>query len=480
MARVEKTMKERENLLRPVRRFRFQMILQAILDHWVGSWSIVGALLLFWLWIDKLFFFIVPNPSLIAWFYGLVTLGVLFLDWYRRPNLFQAAAALDFSAGTRERISSAIELLNHHKTPPDHRWQPSESALWKDALEWTEKLEKKRWYHWRPPKHWKAFVLILAALGLSAFAPNLDLLKRQEQQEKRKAESQNIQKKIARIEHLIERTRQKADEQDLKPVGDLVRKIDTALKELRQRPPSSRREALKKLSKLEDQTEQERQKLEPAKKALEQLGKNPNTKKLAEQLKQGNLKGALEEAQKLQEELNNGELSSEERLQLSKDLKSAMEALNQGQKNPSGTQQGKQGSSESGHEGESHESGSMQELSSLMDQLEGRMAPMGEQALSDQQMGQILDQLAQCKADMSGPMGNKPGKGVRLQRMGKSGQCEGRKTGSGEQEGGSRRYSKSRGRWKYESGQTRTTGTKLERPGSSGSRICQVVRSPAI
>lgn len=401
------------NLLRPIRAFRRRMLLQQAADQLVQVLLAASLLLLVLLWSDKLFFVPWAWETFVGWFYGAGVLIVAGWAWLRRPGLLRAAVGLDQASGSRERLSTALALRMAYRSEPDDRWRPAEGAVWRDALSRAERLEGQRHFEWRLPKLWKAFGVVLAALALSAFAPEMDLLGRHREHQEALVEKATVRQQAARVERLVQRIEEQADEQDIKGVQEMTRKVANALQEMQHRPPD-RREAIKRLSELERQVQAERQKSQAAIQALDRLEKNPLAKKIADDLKRGNLNAAAEKAKALQEKVQSGEVAPEDLSQLEKDLAAALRSARGGSdassRTGTGAQQG-EGTSEAGDLGELS-------ASEMLGELGKNLPEMGEQALSAEQMDLILAQLGECKGCMGGGPGQQPGDpGVRLQRM---------------------------------------------------------------
>ncbi len=295
-----------------------------------------------------------------------------------------------------------------------------------------QSLGEGSWFRWRPPRRWKALAITLSALGLSSFAPRFDLLGRRSAEEERRAEAKLVSEQVAKVERVVERTRELADEQDLKDVARVSRDLKAELQQMRQRPPA-RREALQQLSNLEDRLEKERQSMKAGEQARQKLESNPLTRKLAEELKAGNLEGAREEAAKLKEQIASGQLGEGEKKQLQKDLAAALDSLpSQHPSSSSPTGSGRK--SESPSESEQGSSASDAELQQMAGDLSDQLDAMSGQALSAEQMDRMMQQMAQCKSCIGGPMGNQPGaQRTMVQRMAASGQ-----DGAGERSGSQR------------------------------------------
>ncbi len=413
--------KGEKDLLTPVRRFRRRWLAQNFLDVMtLLCWGGAGLFLAL-VWIDKLFTIALPDVPMAALVLTTVSIVAVAIVLWNRPSLLRAAQLLDERAGTRERISSAVELRNHYQGAPGEHWHECERAVWQDALRRVQSLGEGSWFRWRPPRRWKAMAVTIAALGLSSFAPRFDLLGRQSAEEGRRAEAKLVSEQVAKVERVVERTRQLADEQDLKDVARISRDLKTELQQMRQRPPA-RREALQQLSNLEDRLEKERQGMKAGEQARQKLGSNPLTKKLAEELKAGNLEGARAEAEKLKEQIASGQLGEGEKKQLQKDLAAALDSLPA--KNSSSSRPAESGrKSESPSESEQGPAASDADLQQMAGDLSDQLDSMSGQALSSEQMDRMMRQMAQCKANIGGPMGNQPGaQRTMVQRMAASGQ----------------------------------------------------------
>lgn len=412
--------REKEILI-PVWKFRRRWLAQNFLDVMTLLCWGFAALFLAAIWIDKLFTIPLPDAPAAALALAVVLMVGITVVFWNRPSLLRAAQLLDERAGTRERIGSAVELQDRYRGAPGEHWRECERAVWQDALRRVQSLGEGSWFRWRAPRRWKALAVTIVALGLSSFAPRFDLLGRRSAEEERRAEAKLVSEQVAKVERVVERTRQLADEQDLKDVARISCDLKAELQQMRQRPPA-RREALQQLSNLEDRLEKERQGMKAGEQARQKLESNPLTKKLAEELKAGNLEGAREEAEKLKEQIASGQLGEGEKGQLQKDLAAALESL-AAQYPSSSSPTGSERKSESPSGSEQGPAASDAELQQMAGDLSDQLDSMSGQALSSEQMDRMMQQMAQCKSCIGGPMGNQPGtQRTMVQRMAASGQ----------------------------------------------------------
>lgn len=384
------------DLMKPVRTWRRLMLLQSFSDRLVFVLLSLSGLLLAGIWLDCLLLPLLPPPQLILMVYLMGIVVAMGYSWLQRPSLLYAATSLDEAAQTRERISTALELQMKYRQAPDHRWQPAESAVWRDALRRVETLQTEGLFQWRVPRRLNSLLLVLAALGLSALAPRMDLLGLRQAQEHRVLEARQVRQEAARVERLVERIRQEADEQDIKGVNEMTKQVENVLREMQQRPPS-RQEALRQLSRLEDQLLEERQKMEPAQQAVRELEKNPLTRTIADEIRKGNMEAAAEHARELQERLEGGEISAEKAQGLQEALTAAANALKS--QSPDGA------TSETSREqiaSSTDPRTSQNALSQALQDLEGSLSQLGEQTLTAEQMDKILAQLGDCKQCLGG------------------------------------------------------------------------------
>ena len=434
--RKNKNLDDTHRLLERVRRFRRWMLLQQSTDRLTGVLLALSGVLLAWLWADKLVFLAFPDWTGVLALYAAAFVMTEATIWLSRPGLLRVAVALDRAANSRERLSSALQLRLAYGCEPDGRWKAAEWAVWRDARHWVEAAGKKQWTHWRPPKRGQALILVGLALGLSAFAPRYDLLGRRQAHQRQLAQSKRIKKKAARVERMVQKIQQRADEDELQEVKKITKQLEQTLQEMQHRPPSPR-EALKRLSQLERRVQDERQKLDPAKRALEQMEANPLTRKMAEALKQGDLQTALKEAQQLEQKIADGSLSLEEQRELRQTLNQTLDAAkSQGDLAQSDSRRGLQS-------GENEPAGSFdeQELSEALKAQFGElcenMGDLGNQALSSEQMGDMLALMQEFKSGIadSGGEGQRLAGRILLQRMNSSGkgQSQGRGKGEGQE-----------------------------------------------
>jgi hypothetical protein len=416
--------KHKEDLFQPVRKYQRRMTWLLCLDRLAVILLGVTLFFLVWLWLDKLFFLTLPGPEWLAGAYAVATLIGLAAGLFSRPGLLEAAQRLDIAAGVRERLSSALELQMAYGSGPSPDWKAAESAVWRDADRQLSRLERTNWLQWRPPHRWRGLVLAVAALALSGFAPRMDLLGRKAEEEKRIEEARVVKTRVARVERVVRKIARESDEQDLEDVSRIADHVDKQLKEMQNRPPS-RREAIKKIARLEKDIEQEMQKNDGALKAIARLEQNSKTRKMAEQLKKGNLQGAQAEADKLREEIESGRLSTEEMEEVGKALNEANEAL-QGNPEQSGKneisetgQSGQMASStgEPGSESGREDSRAGERTLTELGRMQQQMGAVSQGSMSSGQMQEIMEQLEQFKSGQEGGQGQQ----IRARQVAQSG-----------------------------------------------------------
>ena len=235
----------------------------------------------------------------------------------RGQSELDAAIEIDRRFELRERVSSTFALS------VEQRESPMGQALVADALRALERVEVASGF--RLSLNRTAFLPLapaaLAFLVASFLNPTSETATATtdlaEQKLHVKTATQVAQKKVS--QKIAE-----AKKQNLKELTDQLGKLEAGLEKL-SKGDDDRRDALVKLNDLNKELEQRREQLRGSDKVKEQLeqlkdlAKGP-ADRLAEALKDGDLKQAAKELQALQEQLQSGKLDGEAKADLAKQL----------------------------------------------------------------------------------------------------------------------------------------------------------------
>lgn len=265
-----------------------------------------------------------------AWLIGaalaaLVGAGVWTAVW--RRNALDAAMEIDDRFALRERVASSLSLSEAERETPAGR------ALVDDALRSVSRVEiGERFSVSLGRRAWAPIVPAVIAFCLMAFVGNREASSTVNPPEPA-AENKQVNKSVEELRKKLEELRKKSEtDKNLKEASGLLEKVDEGAKELAKNKGADRKQAVVKLNDLAKELQQRRQSL-GAKQALEEqlgamknLGKGP-AEKAASALKSGDWNKALQELQKMQEQLAKGEMTPEQRKQLAEQLGKMQENL---------------------------------------------------------------------------------------------------------------------------------------------------------
>lgn len=314
----------------------------------------------------------------------IVFLGVvaaLVIAWRQRPDIRAAALAADERLGLRERLTSSLELADHH--------HPMVEAVHKDALRHLGLLEARRDFPLFPTRRTKLAIVPILLFGVGyVLLPEFDLFGYQERALEAKVQAADRQKKAERLDKVAKAL--KAPEK--MPVGALDSKALEleSLSEKLQEGKISEKQALAKVQDLRESIQQEKLALENKSQLNKGLGKasdSPLTKGLASDLQQGKMGDAKKKLEDLQKKLETGKLSTEEKNKLSTELKEMAKELNK----PGSTQM------------DTAMANALAKASAALDSNspEGMKEAANELELSAKDMESVMQQLAQLDSAMA-------------------------------------------------------------------------------
>jgi hypothetical protein len=239
--------------------------------------------------------------------------------WLRGRSELDAAVELDSRFGLRERVASSLSLT------PALAETPMGRALTADTLRAVRRLHVKDRFPVRVDRRgWLPLVSALAAFVLMTFAENrpaessIDPHAQQHAQEPVDTAAKQLR------ERMVER-RKEAAAQGLKDAEGLFRELEKQTGKLAENKQVDRKQALVKLNDLAKQLEERRQRVggpDEMRKQLNQmsgLGRGP-ADKMVDAMKQGQWKQAQEEAERLQEQVENEHLDDGAKRELTDQL----------------------------------------------------------------------------------------------------------------------------------------------------------------
>ncbi|QDU92994.1 hypothetical protein [Lignipirellula cremea] len=333
-----------------------------------------------------------------SWIGGAIAAGLLgagLWTWLKRGSSLDAAMEIDRRFGLKERVSSALAL------GPIDRESELGQALVSDAERRVERLEigEKFGYAF----DWKALLPLapIAALVLFFFLPNRlpqgGAIGNETTPEVRKRiieQNKELQKKIAE-------QRKKLEEKGLHDAEAQLKQLEERLDQISKDGQIDRNKALVQLNDLKKEVEKKRQEAGGAEKLREQLkqlkpaGQGP-AEKVAQAMKQGDFKKAMEEIKDLQAKLNNGELNDQEKEKLAEQLDDMKKKLEELAKAHEQAKQDLQQQID-----QAQRNGDQAQADKLQQQLD-QLQMQDEQMEQVQQMAQNLGDCQKCLAEGNG------------------------------------------------------------------------------
>jgi hypothetical protein len=355
-----------------------------------------------------------------AWIGGAVAAGLLIaLIWtyLTRQNRLDAAIEIDRRFGLKERVSSTMALEETELN------SPAGKALVRDAVRRVERLDVPSQFGLRFNRR-LLLPLLPAALACGILFVGDPT---REEVAEAKPEDINISKQIKEsttpLPKIFAKQNKEADEKGLKDAADLFKQLEEGARELTKKDDIDRKQALSKLTDLQKQLEERREKLGGNERIKQQLDNLKNLKsgpadKVADALKEGDFKKALDEIEDLKKQLDKGELDDQQKQALEQQLadmqKKLQEALD-GQKKSEGElekqianaqkqipnpEQLKKQIEELLQQGRKEEADKLQQQAQKMkenvDKLQQQLAKMQQQGPQMQQLQQMANKLGEC------------------------------------------------------------------------------------
>ena len=364
-----------------------------------------------------------------AWIGGAVAAGLLIAGlwtYLTRQSQLEAAIEIDRRFGLKERVSSTLALDETELETDAGR------ALAADALRRVERLDVQSKFGIELNRRSLmplvpmivAFALLFVADAIREVAAS-------------SSENINITKQIKEstepLRKKLEERRKEAAEKGLKDAADLFKQLEEGARELTKRDEVDRKQALSKLNDLQKQLEQRREKL-GAERMKEQLDNLKNLKsgpadKVANALKEGDFKKALEEIDELKKQLAQGDMDEKKKEELKNQLaemqKKLQEAVQSQKKlendlekqianarqqipNPEELKKQIQDLVNQGRKEDAEKLRQQaQKMAENLEKLQNQLAKMQQGGPQMQQLQQMADKLGQCAACMG--QGDKAG-----------------------------------------------------------------------
>ncbi len=371
---------------RAQRRMTLQLFLQSLAWCWFITLSLSAAVILanwYWAWgVEPL---ICLGAALGL---GIVLAGVWTVA-FRRGSL-DAALELDRRFGLKERVSSALALAEADLDSEAGKAVAEDAARRVGSLHVGERFGVKL-------NRWAALPLApaLAAFLLTAFLPEISPTASGPNANRATAAEQ-IKKPVQTLTRKLAERKQMAREKNLKKLEEMFNKLERATREeiLRNNKPD-KKDAVVKLNNLKQDLEQRRKELgskDQLKEQFAQLKKfnDGPAGKLADALKDGDLKQAIEEIKKLQDQIKDGKLDKDAQQKLADQLDQMQKKLKQMVDDHKKKKQQLQQQI-----AQAKQNGNQQQAQKLQQQLD-KMQQQSQQMQQMQQMQQKLGQCSQC------------------------------------------------------------------------------------
>ena len=259
-----------------------------------------------------------------------LSLPMAFILFYiKTRGLDETAILVDKELHLKEKISSALEISDLSAIPVEEReWR---EILLHDALRSASRLDLRRAFPWKNP--WAAqwlwaplFILFLTVVAL----PQWDLITGQGKAEAKAEEKKAIERQIEKMKIRQLTLEKRAQEKKMETAAKLAEEIKELANDL-SKGKIEKRDALAKMSSLEQEWEKRKEELEKLQPQMKEMSmpkmKQKMTGDLASNLQKGDYKKAAEEMQKLQKKMKMGDFSPEDMERLSSELKNLAENL---------------------------------------------------------------------------------------------------------------------------------------------------------
>ncbi len=262
-----------------------------------------------------------------SWIGGAVLVGlVVAAVWTYATRLgpLEAAIEIDRRFGLKERVSSTFALDESELVTPAGK------ALARDAERRVERLDVQSKFGFQfNRRSLLPLIPAAAAFGLLFVAdPTRDELA--------EGKPGNVDAKIIKeatqpLAKSFSKLKKEADEKGLKEAPDLFKQLEEGARELSKKDDLDKKQALSKLNDLQKQLEERREKLgtERMKQQLDNLKnlKSGPADKVANALKEGDFKKALDEIEDLKKQLDGGDLNEKQKEELQKQLADMQQKL---------------------------------------------------------------------------------------------------------------------------------------------------------
>ena len=317
---------------------------------------------------------------------GLSLAAALAWTWRFAAGSLDAAIELDRRFGLRERVSSALSLSSSDLDSEAGR------AVTDDAEHRVRGLQVSRQFPIRISP-WSLLPLLpaIGAVLLIYLLPPLTTAEAANSQDQ-KQRLAAVESTMQRLNDQLQQRREQAKEQGLQDLDEMLKQLQDGTKQVVDKKTADPSQAVVKLNDLSKEFEKRRDELNSAEKLRDQLsqlkGANEGpADKLAKSLKNGDLKQAVEELDKLKKQLQGGDLDDKQVQQLADQLNEMQQKLLQAVKDHEQKKQALQDQID-----QAKAAGNQQQADQLQQQLDKHNQQGGQM----QQLQKMADQLGQC------------------------------------------------------------------------------------
>ncbi|RJP34369.1 MAG: hypothetical protein C4527_02230 [Candidatus Omnitrophota bacterium] len=316
------------HLERRVKQAHRRFLRISLCEKWIRSlfYALViscgtGAILKFTPWVEwslpvTLVIVGISAPAAFLWF------------WINRTHLKESAILVDQHLFLKEKISSALELGKcEDDAANDIEWR---KALLHDALYTCGKLDLRKAFPFQSPRELRWFWAPSVLLILTLFVlPQWDLITGRGQAQAGVAEQEKVEKELQKFiqrQLVMERRDQ---EKQLIEAAKISQDVKDLAKDLA-KGKIDKREALAKLSSLEDEWEKRKTQLETMKPESSQMAQQMRQKmtgELAQSMQNSDFKKAADALKEIQKKLKMESMDSDNQKRLSDELSNLAGAL---------------------------------------------------------------------------------------------------------------------------------------------------------
>lgn len=266
-----------------------------------------------------------------SWIGGSVAVGVLIAAIWTycvRRGALDAAIEIDRRFGLKERVSSTLSLSRQELETEAGSALVSDATRRVTSIDVTEKFKVSPTWSLVLPLLPSA-ALVALTLFIANAAPPKAIIAAEEASAQAKKQ---VKKSAEELQKKLEEQRKKAAEKGLDEANELLNRFQIGLEKLTNKEGADKQQVLVKLNDLSKDAEKRRDELGGVDKLRKQFDQLKNADKgpadkIADALKEGDFKKAIDAAKKLADQLKKGELNDEEKKQLEKQLENLQKKM---------------------------------------------------------------------------------------------------------------------------------------------------------